>query len=116
LLNLRPWDALTIAREYGFADLALKAARMYGEQIMFTPGHDVGPLMDISRRELAADREFCKRAARTAYQTCLRLCKFSELYDLAVEFQEFFSEDETVLAHELMLACEKARQATVASS
>ena len=98
VMEQQPWEALELAREYHFPELAKKAAVKRSEDILVNPGHDVEPAVDMAKKERADDTDYCRRAARHAYGEYIRLRHFSELPRLISQFRSFFSEEEIDLA------------------
>lgn len=98
LMKKRPWDALAVAREYHLLDLEKEAATKRSEDILASPGRDVSPALEIARKERAGDEDYCKRAARCAFQRFIQQRNFSSLPGLVKEFPSMFNEDERELA------------------
>lgn len=101
LMEKRPWDALTVAREYHLLDLEKEAALKRSEDILASPGNDISPALEIARKERAGDEDYCKRAARCAFQRFIQRRNFSSLPGLVKEFPSVFSKEETELAEML---------------
>lgn len=103
-------EALDLAREYHFPELAKKAAVLQSEKILTHSGWDVDPLLEVARKERGDDKEYCRRAARYAFSEHIKFRRFSDLPRLVVEFRPHFSEEEVALAKFLAQMTTKVKE------
>lgn len=108
VLEKQPWEALETAREYGLVGITFRAAMKRSEDILASK-QDVGPALDIARRERAGDADYRRRAARRAFGDYIRRRDFSVLARLVAEFREFFTDEEAELAEFLAQAHEECQ-------
>ena len=101
ILEEQPWDALEIARRYGFHELALEAVIRGSEDILAMPTHDIDPALEIARKERKNDKDYCKRASHEAFGRFIRFRNFYRLPGLVTEFRHFFNKEEVALAKRL---------------